>query len=1075
MQMDHNIPAKATRVLNVILLGMLLIFIRVWYLTIIQHEDQVIQAKKPQRRTVIEPVERATIYDRFNNPLAINKMQYNAAVCYANIRQIPSIRWEKDVQGKTVKVLARTEHIMALSALLGKELNMDPVLIEDTIHGKASLFPHTPFVIKEDITEEQYYRLRMLEKDWLGIQMQRAAKRFYPQGKTGCDLMGYLGAISQKKYLDLAAEMRELESYIYAREQHENPILPRGFNHPSEVRARLHELQERAYTINDLIGKAGLEAMYEEELRGFHGKKTYEIDIKGNFLHELPGSRKPVSGRRLILSISAELQAYAESLLAANEGNKATKNQENPKLDEHWIKGGAIVAMIPKTGEVLALASYPRFDPNDFIPTRDPETKKEKEAGIQKWLETPTYIGEIWDGKRLIDRERFSFANSRYEYDTVYLSWEKYLETILPQSGAIRSAMDQIVDLNTAFDIQDKKESHPFLTQIPIHEDKTLIVDLCRLAAKKELFSPLLIQDIQRQSLSEYFSFRQSAMRTIKAIKTQIEELFHDHDFTQWRNGHFKEYLKKKRKEEKELKKYARPYTEYLDEVEKKLFHAFWDAYRLFFLYTAISGNIAIDLEKHSNLQPYFAFLKGIRSELFQNDKALIQLQTTLNSLEIKAGLSYLETMRSYEELTAPLLGFYPRLRNNRGEQLEKHLAAAFYPITGYGYGRSQAYRQTHGQGSVFKLVTSYQALMERYRQKKDLNPLTLIDDLKGDRTSTSKTQILGYTLDQKPITRMYKGGMLPRSSRQNIGKIGILEAIERSSNIYFSILASEHMEDPNKFAETTRLFSFGDKTGIDLPLEVRGNVPDDLATNLTGLYSFAIGQHTLVVTPIQTAVMLATIANQGDVVKPRVVKVLAGQEPIREEETIFSAAKYPFQDTLSLIGIDFPIFTAMQGNRENTSVYQTPVEIVRSLCFPVEVHQMITEGMRRAVLRPTGSARPSIMRNLYGHPLAVKEYFELKDDIIVKTGTPQVRYKQTVDRETSSEMQRHIWFAAISYPEEKRFAKDRDAHPELVVIVLLKFSLAGRDGGPIAAQVIKKWREICKKHEHSFSQNSSG
>jgi cell division protein FtsI/penicillin-binding protein 2 len=1064
MTVDHKIPAKATRVLNVILLAMLLILIRVWYLGVIQHEEQVAQAQKPQRRTVIEPVERATIYDRFNIPLAVNKMQYNAAVCYANIRQIPSIIWKKGANGKAQKIMARTEHIKTLSTLLGKELNMDPVFIEDTIHGKASLFPHTPFVIKEDITEEQYYRLRMLEKDWLGIQTQRAAQRFYPQGKTGCDILGYLGAISQKKYLDIAEEMRELEGYISAREQYENPVLPKGFDHPSQVRARLHELQEKAYTINDLIGKAGLEAKYEEELRGIRGKTLYEVDVKGNFLRQLPGSRKSSSGRRLILSISAELQAYAEALLAANEG---LQSEDQPlRLDENWIKGGAIVAMIPKTGEVVAMASYPRFDPNDFIPTRDPETKKDKEAAVQKWLESPAYIGEIWDGKRLLDRERFSFPNGRYEQDALLLTWEKYLETTIPPTGAIRSSVNRISTIQDAIQVQDAGAAHPLLQPIALPEDKMLLVDLCRLAAKKEFFSKTVLDAAGSQPLSEYFSLRQAAMRTIKAIKGQIEELFHDHDFTVWREAYFKEYLKRKRKEEKELKKYAHPYTEYLDEVEKKLFHAFWDAYKLVFLYTAVSGNIPISLEKYPHLQPYLAFLKGARQTLLQNDKDLPRLQATLAGWDSSIGLSYLQTMRSFEELNEQLLGRYPRLRNERGQQLGKHLAAAFYPFTGYGYGRSQAYRQLQGQGSVFKLVTAYQGLLERYQQqKRDLNPLTLIDDLKGDKKTNLPTQILGYTLDQQPITRMYKGGMLPRSSRSNIGKIDILGAIERSSNVYFAILAGEHMQDPDRFAETTRMFGFGDKTGIDLPLEVRGNVPDDLASNKTGLYSFSIGQHTLTVTPIQTAVMIATIANKGDVVKPRIVKTLAGKEISREEDVIFSATKFPFQDPLSLVGIDFPLFTAVQNEQQRAYAYQTPAEIVRSLFFPPEIYKMITEGMRRAVLAPMGSARPSIMRSVYGDPNAAKDYYELKDDIIAKTGTPQVRYKQFIDRETPSEMQRHIWFACISYPPEKRLASDRDDNPELVVVVLLRYRSAGREGGPLAAQVIKKWREICKKH----------
>ena len=60
--------------------------------------------------------------------------------------------------------------------------------------------------------------------------------------------------------------------------------------------------------------------------------------------------------------------------------------------------------------------------------------------------------------------------------------------------------------------------------------------------------------------------------------------------------------------------------------------------------------------------------------------------------------------------------------------------------------------------------------------------------------------------------------------------------------------------------------FSYGSRTGIELPGEIRGNIPNDLDSNRNELYALAIGQHSLVVTPLQTAVMLGAIANGGRV-----------------------------------------------------------------------------------------------------------------------------------------------------------------------------------------------------------------
>ena len=457
--MDYTIPQKANRVLNIIILGLLLILVRVWYLSIIQHDEHAEKARRPKRRTVIEKVERATVRDRFNIPIALNKIQYNAGVCYADIRQIPGVRWEKNAEGKRIRIPVRSEYIKNLSELLASELQMDAQAIEDTIHGKASLFPHTPFILKEDLTEEEYYRLKMLEKDWAGIVTEKGSKRDYPLGKIGSDVIGYMGAISSKEYYSIAEELKALQDYLAKRESGEVAVLPKGFHNPLEVRERWKALQEKAYRINDLVGKAGVEGAFDADLRGYAGKKTYEVNTKGNFLHELPGGRKGVSGQRLLLSVSSELQEFAEQLLAQNETVRKSRHPEGtPNLSTPSIKGGAIVALDPKTGEVLTLASYPRIDPNDFIPSRIPEFREQKQARIRRWLENEAYIGEIWDGKRPLERERYDENTHSFYEETVELALDKYLEAILPQNSDLLHAMQKINTVGQALLFQEALE-----------------------------------------------------------------------------------------------------------------------------------------------------------------------------------------------------------------------------------------------------------------------------------------------------------------------------------------------------------------------------------------------------------------------------------------------------------------------------------------------------------------------------------------------------------------------------------------------------------------------------------------
>src|SRR3989339_1750909 len=276
MRTDSNIPRKANKILNLILLAFLLILLRVWYLGFVQQEHHHQQARKPKRRSIVQKVERATIRDRFNIPLSQNKIGYTASIRYADLRDIPAHRWEKSEKGGKVKVPVRGPYISSLAEILSKELKMDPQGIEDIVYAKASLFPHTPFIIKENLTEQEYYRIRMLQKDWRGIEAERVSRRVYPFHKTACDIVGYMGAINPNEYLHIAEEIKTLQEYVKKRELGEIVFLPPGYDNPLEVRSRLQALKEKAYTINDQVGKAGIEGFCDEILRGVHGKSMYE-------------------------------------------------------------------------------------------------------------------------------------------------------------------------------------------------------------------------------------------------------------------------------------------------------------------------------------------------------------------------------------------------------------------------------------------------------------------------------------------------------------------------------------------------------------------------------------------------------------------------------------------------------------------------------------------------------------------------------------------------------------------------------------------------------------------------------
>jgi cell division protein FtsI/penicillin-binding protein 2 len=1069
-----TLPEKANKILNGILVALILIAVKVWHLTVIQHEKKEEEATKPQRRVVIERSERAAIYDRFNIPLATNKIQYHAAISYGAIRDLPRSAWKRNSEGKRVKHFPRKEYIAQLSNKLAEELTLDPTWIEDLIHSKAALLGNVPCVIKQNISERQYFHLKMLEKDWPGLQAEIAAKRVYPLGAIGGEVVGYIGPISRREYDAITQEMGGLREALSAYEEGEKEPLPKGYTSIEEVAARLEELEKKAYRINDFVGKSGVEAFYDEVLRGLCGKQIYLSDTRGNFLRKLPGSEEIVLGNSLHLSLSAELQTFAQQLLAEyeNEPASALPVAKRPLIPPYqpWIKGGAIVVMDPNDGQIYALASSPTFDPNDFIRSGNEGETAEKNMRVNQWLETEEHLAQIWNMKIPYCRQRF---DEDYYEEEMELSWENYLNLVLPKQSEVREVLAKRGTLRDAIWVQKKIEQllflfkdpapttltdskildllyrdscdiplgititlpekeffdrryrevkeevaffknqlGPYFSQLSSNYDKQLLTDLYRLAVDPSYFSPALIEGMGGLSLSDYHEASARCVSVTEALRSLVKDVFFEEDFKEWREKHFKEYLAERRREEKEgNKKYARPYIEYLEKMQKELFQIFWEKNRWELISLFLSGKIE---NQDPTLHPYRAVIKNWSQELHKGAHRglewvypyhrLCQLAGALDQTELPG---FLKTLRPFDQLNRPLIGRYPGLRGGK----ERDLAAAFYPGYGFGFARSHAFRQAATIGSLFKLVPAYEALRQRYLAFKekgeshsDLNPLTIIDD-KHHNSGKNEVWNVGFTLDGRTIPMFYRGGRLPRSEHFKVGKVDLIRALEVSSNPYFAMLSGDILEDPEDLCQAANLLGFGEKTGIDLPGEYAGRIPVDIAYNRTGLYAMSIGQHSLVGTPLQTAVMLALIVNGGKVLKPQIIK-----EPITQGQ------------------LRWQVF------------------------MPPQIQNILLTGLRQVVMGEKGTAR--FIRQQFD-PALVKH-------IIGKTSTSEVIERMSLDGTNGQMKLKHVWFGGIAY-ETNDFSK-----PELIVVVYLRYGGWGKDAAPLAVEIVKKWHEIKRcKHWH--------
>ncbi len=1021
-------------------------------------QNQLASIEKKQTRTSLEIPERGVIKDRFGCTLAHNIAKNSLALYYVELQSFPQAIWVKNCSGKKEKKYPRKEYIEKLCAFLSKELSIEFSFLKDVVYSQALLAPHTPCWIKHGLTSEEMARLQAVLAYWPGLHIEPVFYRSYPFGQTGCHVLGYVGKISQELYYKKREELYKLQTYIQKYEEGLHPFLPEGFTSFAQVKERLKELKEENYLLSDSAGKAGIEAKYEEDLRGVPGKTVYAVNSKGKVLQKLHASKEPIAGKEITLSLSIELQEFTQKLLAATELEYDATSGVEP-----WIKGGAIVVMDPKNGEILSLASYPFFDPS-LLSNPQKTTKELHQA--HRYMESPSYIADLWDGSLFLEKEVFSFAKNCYFTLEQPISWDFFLSTILQKTSAPYKLLHDVATIQELYTLQKEAELSPYFKKYSFTEkDKLLCLDLCDLALAGVEESPELLPYISFLSPSTYHHYRQLILTWKKNLKKEAFSLFHTTYFKEWREEHFSSFLSAYRKEERKNKKPSKPYLQILEKKEKELFEHFWEDYSSFLIRAWI-------LQEEKMPEHFFQHNPTLASHFLQNFihlsielkeyylKSLPLFKSFFQTLPDSLQTTYIKQAISFSHLHKPLRSTYPYLHRHNSPPLLQDLAASFYPKGGYHYLQSLAYQNAQAPGSIFKLITAYQALMEQTQKGNypPKNPLTLVDNLQGDKSLSSPKQVLGYTLEGTPIHRQYKGGLLPRSSRSNMGKLDLLKAIEVSSNLYFSILALEALEKPHHLIDAASLFGMGSFTHIDLPGEVAGSLPLDLDVNRSGLYACAIGHHTLTSTPLQGAVFFSTLANGGKKIKPKIVVQKEAAQKRSGEGYGYTSA---LESLLDKIHIHFPLFVPKTYTADN-AIEISPTEI-SSIPLPSSIANFLLEGMWLSIHGERGSIRPLLMRSSPSNPTAAQDYYSLANHLIAKTGTAQFLYKKTLDTESKPHIERNTCIGVLFYSKPIVNVKHLET-PELAIFVFSRFRKGGREVAPLAAQIAQEWKRIQKK-----------
>ncbi|MBQ2955276.1 MAG: hypothetical protein IJE08_02320 [Clostridia bacterium] len=386
------------------------------------HDDYVVQAETKSQKTFSLTGKRGTIYDANMIPLAYDRISYNVQfyrdpthgseeyrrrytqsilevirIVEANGKEVINDFWlSKDENGNwyfdtgTTNQAAHKKRIdqwrgnfyldgskyddpnTLYPALCEKYCIPEDLSEEETIkvlaiwqEQRMNNFTGNPVTIAYDVSYETVAQIEAISTDLLGMSIQESSTRVYPLDSLGSHTVGYVGKITSE--------------------------------------TSMAEYEEKGYPKDALVGQSGIEASLEDQLTPYieyrQGSRTVERNRSGKIIREL-SYEAPVDGNSVILTLDSSVQAVAEQALEdvigkiqivqkeliaterwqrnneetllnytgwqTTAGGQVLIEEDEDKKQIQLAQTGALVAMDPNTGRVLAMASYPDFDLSMF-------------------------------------------------------------------------------------------------------------------------------------------------------------------------------------------------------------------------------------------------------------------------------------------------------------------------------------------------------------------------------------------------------------------------------------------------------------------------------------------------------------------------------------------------------------------------------------------------------------------------------------------------------------------------------------------------------------------------------------
>ncbi|MFM7068416.1 MAG: penicillin-binding protein 2 [Actinomycetes bacterium] len=304
------------------------LFVRLWFLQAIDRQRFEVASASNRLRQIHVEGPRGRILDRNGKILVDNRTEVVVAIDREPLRKLSP--------GRRDAIFADLAETLTAQGVPTKVRDIEKK------YNDQRYAPQERVPLLEDVDERMEIFLLERGHRFPGLVVERRAVRVYPYGALAAHVVGYVGEINEK---ELAARGGEVPGATSST----SSTVPTGV------------ALTKPYFVRDTIGKAGVERSFEQWLRGTPGERTVEVNAKGDLISVV--SEKPAkAGDDVWLAIDIDLQNTAEQLLEA----KVRSLRGNIDKDGKPLRApqGSVVIEDPRNGQILAMASYPDYDPS---------------------------------------------------------------------------------------------------------------------------------------------------------------------------------------------------------------------------------------------------------------------------------------------------------------------------------------------------------------------------------------------------------------------------------------------------------------------------------------------------------------------------------------------------------------------------------------------------------------------------------------------------------------------------------------------------------------------------------------